>query len=32
MESGNLKDLSKYRFEKAENNIQVAKLLYDNEE
>ena len=30
MESGNIKDLSRYRFEKALSNIAIAKTLYDS--
>jgi len=32
MESGSVKDLSKYRFEKALSNISVAKALYESED
>jgi len=31
MESGSVKDLSKYRFEKALSNLAVAKTLYESE-
>ena len=30
MESGSVKDLSKYRFEKALSNIEIARVLYES--
>ncbi len=32
MESGSVKELAKYRFEKALSNIAIAKSLFDNDE
>jgi len=32
MENNNIKALSKYRFEKALSNIQIAKKLYKSDE
>ena len=29
MESGSVKELSKYRFEKAISNLKIAKVLYE---